>query len=167
MIPITPNQIRLFDCSRPRDVFVHCRYPFACSYQVSVLSGYHFLGTKQMLAVVSIATPQEKTYCSGKLGTACLFLTCHTFSMKAHLSGLSRFSCAFWNFVPFKNSNTSACFNPETGEIDRERLQRNMYQATEAYINRTNGAPCGDTEIQLFKGPDSTVNQELCTCHGD
>lgn len=33
--------------------------------------------------------------------------------------------------------------------------------ATDIYISRTNGAPCGDTRIQLFKGADSTTNQEL------
>ena len=64
----------------------------------------------------------------------------------------------------FISSNLyGTCFNPETGEIDREQLQRNMDQATEIYISPTNGAPCGDTKIQLFKGPDSTANQELHT----
>ena len=33
--------------------------------------------------------------------------------------------------------------------------------ATDIYINRVNGAPCGDTTIQLFKGADSSENQEV------
>ena len=36
-----------------------------------------------------------------------------------------------------------------------------MDDATDIYISRTNGAPCGDTQIQLFKGADSSDNQDL------
>ena len=59
-------------------------------------------------------------------------------------------------FIP-SNLNGS-CFNPETGKLDQERLQRNMGQAT---VSRCNGAPCGDARINLFKGADSAANQEL------
>ena len=62
-------------------------------------------------------------------------------------------------FIP-SNLNGS-CFDPSTGKVDKERLKRNMDTATDIYISRTNGAPCGDTKIQLFKGADSSTNQEL------
>ena len=62
-------------------------------------------------------------------------------------------------FIP---SNLSgSCFSPETGKIDFERLKQNMDDATDIYISRANGAPCGDTQIQLFKGADSSRNQDL------
>ena len=62
-------------------------------------------------------------------------------------------------FVP--STLSGSCFSPETGRVDPECLKRNMDLATDVYISRTNGAPCGDTSIQLFKGADSTDNQEL------
>ena len=36
-----------------------------------------------------------------------------------------------------------------------------MDQATDIYISRVNGSPCGDAVIHLFKGADSSFNQEL------
>ena len=36
-----------------------------------------------------------------------------------------------------------------------------MEQATEVYINRVDGSPCGETNIHLFKGADSSANQDL------
>jgi len=36
-----------------------------------------------------------------------------------------------------------------------------MDDASDIYISHTNGAPCGDTQIQLFKGADSNHNQDL------
>ena len=62
-------------------------------------------------------------------------------------------------FIPV-NLNGS-CFNPQTGKLDQERLKRNMDQATEIYMSRANGAPCSDTVIHLFKGADSSFNQDL------
>lgn len=38
---------------------------------------------------------------------------------------------------------------------------RNMNQATDIYISRCDGAPCGDAKLNLYKGADSTYNQEL------
>ena len=52
--------------------------------------------------------------------------------------------------------------DPETGKIHRERFVSNMEQATEVYINQVNGSPCGETNIHLFKGADSSANQDLC-----
>ena len=64
-------------------------------------------------------------------------------------------------FIP-SNLNGS-CFDPETGKVDQERLKRNMDQATEIYISRCNHALCGDTVIHLFKGADSSANQQLAS----
>lgn len=62
----------------------------------------------------------------------------------------------------FIHSNLQgSCFNPETGRIDQERLRRNIELATDIYISRAKGAPCGDTAIQLFKGADSSAKQHL------
>ena len=36
-----------------------------------------------------------------------------------------------------------------------------MDTATEVYIKRVNGAPYGDSKIQLFKGADSAHKQEI------
>ena len=49
----------------------------------------------------------------------------------------------------------------ETERCDQQHLKRNMDQATAIYISRCDGAPCGDTKIYLFKGADSSANQEL------
>ena len=38
-----------------------------------------------------------------------------------------------------------------------------MDQAAEIYISRCNHAPCGDTVIHLFKGADSSANQQLAS----
>ena len=44
--------------------------------------------------------------------------------------------------------------------MDPERLKSNMDLATNFYIDHVNGAPCGDAEIQLFKGSDATAYLE-------
>lgn len=49
--------------------------------------------------------------------------------------------------------------DPDTGAIDKEKLKENMSLAVDAYISRVNGCPCGDTEIQLYHGPDSSEQQ--------
>lgn len=62
-------------------------------------------------------------------------------------------------FIP--SNLDGSCFDPSTGKVDQSRLKRNMDMATDIYISRANNAPCGDTTIQLFRGADSTSNQEL------
>jgi len=47
-----------------------------------------------------------------------------------------------------------------TGAIDQEKLRTNIELAMEVYINRVNNSPCGDTQIHLFKGANSTEFQE-------
>ena len=62
-------------------------------------------------------------------------------------------------FIPstFGESN----MDPATGQIHKERFVRNMEKATEVYINRVNGSPCGETSVHLFKGANSSANQDL------
>ena len=50
--------------------------------------------------------------------------------------------------------------NITTGEIDQERLKANLQAANDVYIERCNHAPCGDTQIVLFQGADSSNLQK-------
>ncbi len=43
---------------------------------------------------------------------------------------------------------------------NKDKYRENMDLATEVYMNRVNGCPCGETNIHLFKGADSTTDQE-------
>ena len=51
-------------------------------------------------------------------------------------------------------------FDPDTGEVDKDRLRNNMELATSVYIDRVNHSPCGDTVIQLYRGADSSSIQK-------
>lgn len=62
-------------------------------------------------------------------------------------------------FIP--STLRGSCMNDETGVIDQDKLGENLQLATDVYINRCNGCPCGDTVIHLFKGADSSRLQEL------
>ena len=53
-------------------------------------------------------------------------------------------------FIP--STISGSCIDPETGTVDEKKLQQNLDLAIDAYICRVNGAPCGDTTIQLYKG---------------
>ena len=57
-------------------------------------------------------------------------------------------------FIP-SNLNGS-CFDPDSGKLDNDRLRRNMAMATDIYIERVNGAPCGLSRIQLYAGAESS-----------
>ena len=61
-------------------------------------------------------------------------------------------------FIP-SNLNGS-CFDAVTGKVDQLKLKANMDVATNIYICRTNGAPCGNTTIQLFRGANSSSFQD-------
>ena len=61
-------------------------------------------------------------------------------------------------FIPSTLGGT--CMDATSGKVDPLKLAHNMELATEVYINRVNGCPCGETTIQLFKGADSTREQE-------
>ena len=60
-------------------------------------------------------------------------------------------------FIP--STLGGSCIDPTTGNLDQEKLKTNMNLAIEAYINRVDGCPCGDTIIQLHCGADSSDEQ--------
>lgn len=62
-------------------------------------------------------------------------------------------------FIP-SNLNGS-CFDPDMGKLDSERLRKNMTTATEIYIKRVNGAPCGTTNIHLYAGSNSSESLKI------
>jgi hypothetical protein len=49
----------------------------------------------------------------------------------------------------------------ESGKIDNAKLKKNISDAIDVYILRVDQAPCGDTEINLFRGADSQAYQLL------
>ena len=51
--------------------------------------------------------------------------------------------------------------DPATGTINLSKLKENMALAIDAYISRVDGCPCGDTEIKLYRGPDTSDKQEV------
>ena len=61
-------------------------------------------------------------------------------------------------FIPSNLNGT--CFD-ESGKVSKVKLKANMDSATEVYTSRVNGAPCGDGEIKLLKGVDSSKKQEM------
>ena len=61
-------------------------------------------------------------------------------------------------FIP--STLGGSCINPETGSIDESKLKENLSLAVDAYISRTDGCPCGDTEIKLYKGVHSPYHYE-------
>ena len=46
-------------------------------------------------------------------------------------------------------------------KIDAKKFKHNMELAIKVYLNWVNNSPCGDTNISLFEGPDSTEFQNL------
>ena len=62
-------------------------------------------------------------------------------------------------FIP--STLAGSCMNPNTGAVDNSKLQENMSLAIDAYIHRVNGCPCGDSVIHLYRGADSTEQQEI------
>ena len=62
-------------------------------------------------------------------------------------------------FIP--SSLGGSCFSSETGQIDSTKYEHNMQLATQAYISRVDGCPCGEGNIKLFQGSYSPQNQEL------
>ena len=62
-------------------------------------------------------------------------------------------------FIPSNINGT--CFDPNTGKLDEQRLRTNLGLAMDIYISRVNGAPCGESQIHLFKGADSSEKRQL------
>lgn len=49
----------------------------------------------------------------------------------------------------------------DNGKVDEKKVKENLDAAIDVYIERVNGAPCGDAQIHLFKGSDSSDYQTL------
>ena len=54
-----------------------------------------------------------------------------------------------------------SCLDISTGKVDPEKFKHNMKLATQVYMNRVNGCPCGEASIRLYEGADSSTYQEL------
>lgn len=50
--------------------------------------------------------------------------------------------------------------DPDSGNVNSEKLRQNHLLAIEAYISRVIGCPCAGTKIQLFQGVDSSTWQQ-------
>ena len=62
-------------------------------------------------------------------------------------------------FIP--STLAGSCVDTDTGAINKQKLKDNMNLAIDAYISRVDRCPCGDTEICLYRGPDSSERQEV------
>ena len=60
-------------------------------------------------------------------------------------------------FIP--STLIGSCVDPNTGEIDTQKLKANLSNAIDVYIDRVDGCPCGSTAIKLYRG--SEESQEL------
>ena len=60
-------------------------------------------------------------------------------------------------FIP--STLNGSCVDPNTGEIDTQKLKANLSNAIDVYIDRVDGCPCGSTAIKLYRG--SEESQEL------
>ena len=62
-------------------------------------------------------------------------------------------------FIP--STLGGSCIDPLTGHVNEELLSRNHHLAIDTYISRVNKCPCGDSEITLYKGADSSSYQKI------
>ena len=62
-------------------------------------------------------------------------------------------------FIP--STLAGSCTDEQTGKVDKSKWKRNMELAIQAYINRNNHCPCGDTVIHLFQGANSEKLQSV------
>ena len=62
-------------------------------------------------------------------------------------------------FIP--STLGGSCVDSTTGAVDKDKLKENMMLAVEAYVNRVNGCPCGNSVINLYPGAVSTEHQEV------
>ena len=60
-------------------------------------------------------------------------------------------------FIP--STLGGSVYNEETGNIDMDKVRKNLDQAASVYIKRVNNCPFGETVIQLFKGANSSELQ--------
>ena len=47
----------------------------------------------------------------------------------------------------------------DSGQVDKGKYRHNM-ELADVYINRVNNCPCGDTVIHMYRGADSSDEQE-------
>jgi hypothetical protein len=62
-------------------------------------------------------------------------------------------------FIPSTLNGSNLC--KESGDVDKVKLEQNLSDAIDVYISRVSGAPCGNTQIELFRGEKCPRNQEL------
>ena len=62
-------------------------------------------------------------------------------------------------FIP--STLAGSCTDEQTGKVDESKWKRNMELAIQAYINRNNHCPYGDTVIHLFQGANSEKLQSV------
>ena len=62
-------------------------------------------------------------------------------------------------FIPSTLAGTN--FDNESGSINEGKLKENLNLAITAYISRVSGCPCGDSNILLYRGADSTSLQAV------
>lgn len=60
-------------------------------------------------------------------------------------------------FIP--STLAGSCMDATTGKVDNEKLKQNLSLAIDAYIHRVDKSPCGNTCINLYKGPLSEEYQ--------
>jgi len=60
-------------------------------------------------------------------------------------------------FIP--STLNGSCIDPNTGEIDPQKLKDNLSSAIDVYIDRVDGSPCGTTAIKQYRGIEAA--QEL------
>ncbi|CAB3988898.1 Chromatin modification-related YNG2 [Paramuricea clavata] len=61
-------------------------------------------------------------------------------------------------FIP---STLNGLNSDGSGKVDDSKLKNNLSDAIGVYISRVDGAPCGDTNIRLYRGANSEDNQLL------
>lgn len=62
-------------------------------------------------------------------------------------------------FIPSTLAGIST--DPDTGTVNEELKQKNLNLAIAAYISRVDGCPCGDTNIRLYRGADTSEHLQL------
>ena len=79
-----------------------------------------------------------------------------------HIVNMQR--CAYRAMYPLQQRLTllpSIQQSSSYNKVNHEKLTENLNDAIDVNISRVNGCPCGDTQIHLFKGPESKENQNF------
>jgi len=62
-------------------------------------------------------------------------------------------------FIP--STLNGSCMQSSNGKVNEQKLKENLSDAIDVYISRVNKCSCGDTVIHLYKGTDSSDNQDI------